>query len=351
MLATTAIYAVTPQGADLARRLAAEYAGLVCVPERLARKGEHGFATLRECVAEGYARFSRHIFVAATGIVVRCIAPHLRAKSTDPAVVVLDQKGRFAISLVSGHLGGANALAEDVARITGGTAVITTATDTEALPSLDMVAMESGCAIHNLDAVKHVNGALLAQTPVCVFDPDNRLGLRQSPAAHLFRFAESTEEALAGGPAVIVTWRDPMCLGPGEQTLILHPRILHLGIGCRKGRSADAIEQFVRSELATRMIALESLAGIASVDAKASEKGLLEAADRLGLPLQFYPSDALKGIKVPNPSDKPEKAVGTRSVAEAAAIVAATTPQGLGHLIQEKIKDSGTTLAVAMERA
>ncbi|UZP66221.1 cobalamin biosynthesis protein [Desulfovibrio mangrovi] len=351
MLTTTAVYALTPQGAEIARRLAAEYGGLVCVPERMAKAGEHGFGTLRECVGEGYSRFARHIFVAAAGIVVRCIAPHLQHKSTDPAVVVLDQQGRFAISLVSGHLGGANALAQDVARITGGTAVITTATDTESLPSLDMVAMEAGCAIHNTPAIKHVNGALLAGQPVTVFDPEDRLSLQTGPHAHLFTFTDTMAEAACGGAAVLVTWRDPMCMALGEQTLTLHPKVLHLGIGCRKGRSADAIESFVRKELATRMIALESVADIASVDAKADEAGLLEAAQRLGVPIQFYAADALKGIKVPNPSAAPEKAVGTRSVAEAAAIVAAGTERGAGILIQEKLKDSGTTLAVAMEIA
>jgi cobalamin biosynthesis protein CbiG len=351
MLTTTAVYALTPKGAELARRLAAEYGGLVCVPARMAKEGEHGFGTLRECVGESYARFTRHIFVAAAGIVVRCIASHLQHKSTDPAIVVLDQQGQFVISLVSGHLGGANALAQDVARITGGTAVITTATDTESLPSLDVTAMEAGCAMHNIGAVKHVNGALLAGQTVTVFDPDNRLGLQTGPHAHLFNFTETMDEAACGGAAVLVTWRDPMCMALGEQTLVLHPKVLHLGIGCRKGRSADAIESFVRRELATRMIALESVAGIASVDAKADEAGLLEAARRLCAPIQFFPADTLKGVKVPNPSEAPEKAVGTRSVAEAAAIVSAATGRGAGILIQEKLKDSGTTLAVAMEIA
>ncbi len=356
MLHTTAIYALTPQGAQLARRLAAEYGGLVCLPHRMAREGEHGFAALRECVAEGYARFGHHIFIAAAGIAVRCIAPHLHTKSTDPAVVVLDQQGRFVISLVSGHLGGANALAQDIARITGGTAVITTATDTESLPSLDMVAIEAGCAIHNPQAVKHVNGALLADLPVTVHDPHNALRLRESPHAHRFRFADTPDDALCGGSestaedsAVLVTWRDPMLFAPGEHTLVLHPRVLHLGVGCRSGRSADAIESFVRRELATRMIALESVACLASVDAKSDEQGLLEAARRMGLPVRFFPADALKGIPVPNPSDKPLRAVGTRSVAEAAALASAAATGKNTLLIQEKIKDSGTTLAVAME--
>lgn len=349
-LVTTALYALTPQGAEIARRLAAEYGGLLCLPHRMAQDGEQGFATLRECVGESYARFARHIFVAATGIVVRCIAPHLQGKSTDPAVVVLDQKGQFVISLVSGHLGGANALARDVARITGGTPVITTATDTEDLPSLDVVAMESGCTLHNISAVKHVNGALLAGRTVTVIDPHNRLGLQTGRHAHLFNFTDSPDTA-EGGPAVVVTWRDAMSMPLGEQTLVVHPRILHMGIGCRKGRSADAIESFVRRELATRMIALDSISGIASVDAKAQEPGLLEAARRMGLPVQFFPAETLKGITVPNPSDKPEKAVGTRSVAEAAALVAAGVTDGTARLILEKIKDTGTTLAVAMEIA
>ncbi len=347
MITATAVYALTEQGAELARRLAAEYGGLVCVPERMARSGEQGFRTLRDCVAESFSRFSRHIFITAAGIAVRCIAPHLRDKGSDPAVVVLDQAGKHVISLVSGHLGGANDLARSVACSTGGTAIITTATDTAGLPSLDIVAMEAGCAIHNLAAVRHVNGALLAEESVSVYDPADLLRLRQSTHAERFRFVETPWEALGDGPAVLVTWRDALLFSPGEQTLVLHPPVLRLGIGCRKGRSVSAIETFVRRELGTRMIALASVAEIVSVEAKAEEPGLLAAARALGKSIRFFPAETLARVTVPNPSEAPQRAVGTRSVAEASALSAAAE-QGPARLVQEKCKDSGTTLAVAL---
>ena len=111
--------------------------------------------------AETFPLYRQHVFIAAAGIVVRAIAPHLRSKRVDPAVVALDQRGKHVVSLLSGHLGGANRLAEEVAAITGGVPVVTTATDTEGVVSIDLLAEEKGLVLSNPEAVKGVNMALL----------------------------------------------------------------------------------------------------------------------------------------------------------------------------------------------
>ena len=180
-----AVYALTPQGARLARGLANELRADLYLPGKLAGPGERAFDSLPELVADVFHEYAGHVFVAACGIAVRAVAPHLRSKAQDPGVVVLDQNGRHAVSLLSGHLGGANDLARRAAAFTGGEAVITTATDSAGLPSLDILARDSGLAIENLEAVRTVNAGLLAGQTVQVFDPEARLAV---PAKHCQRF-------------------------------------------------------------------------------------------------------------------------------------------------------------------
>jgi cobalt-precorrin 5A hydrolase len=143
------------------------------VGERLADDADDAqvFLRLGKALAQNFPRYAGHLVFAASGIVVRTIAPLLKDKTQDPAIVVLDQRGRWAISLVSGHLGGANTLAQEAASILGGQAVITTATDSAGLPSLEMVALERGIKVENLSALSKVSGTLLAREPVPVFDP------------------------------------------------------------------------------------------------------------------------------------------------------------------------------------
>ena len=157
-------------------------------------------------VAEEFSRHEAHVFVCASGIAVRAIAPLLATKDVDPAVVVLDQEGRFAVSLLSGHLGGANALAEAIARATGGQAVITTATDLAGLPAIDLLAKERGMAIPDLAAAKAVSAALLDGTSIPLVDPEARLLAPDDPRLAHFP-PVSADEARTLPLAVWVDWR------------------------------------------------------------------------------------------------------------------------------------------------
>ena len=124
-----AIYALTSQGVSLANRMGAKLGGTVYASRRLEVEGATPFDSLSHLISVTFNAFDGHVFVAASGIVIRCIAPHIQSKETDPAVVCLDQTGRYAISLLSGHLGGANDLATQCARVVGGQPIITTATE------------------------------------------------------------------------------------------------------------------------------------------------------------------------------------------------------------------------------
>ncbi|WP_243357952.1 cobalt-precorrin 5A hydrolase [Fundidesulfovibrio terrae] len=339
MTGRLAVYALTPQGARLARGLAGEFGADLYLPRKLAGPDEKAFDSLPAQVAEVFHSYQGHLFVAACGIVVRAVAPLLKGKSQDPAVVALDQAGRHAVSLLSGHLGGANDLARRAAAVSGGEAVITTATDTAGLPSLDLLARDSNLAIENLGAVKNVNAGLLEGRIVQVFDPEARLVI---PQAHcgLFEWVGAPHLLEADRPCVAVSWREGSF---PAACLKLRPRVVVAGTGCRKGTPASEIVEAVREACARRGVAVKSLAALASIEAKRGEPGLREAADVLGLDLIFFPASRLGEVAVPNPSANALKHMGVESVCEAAALLAT----GADTLLLPKMKTKTVTVALA----
>ncbi|MCA1906153.1 MAG: cobalamin biosynthesis protein [Desulfarculus sp.] len=339
-----AIYALTATGAESARRLApalGEGARLF-LPERLAQTeaGETAFARLAPILAANWAAFGGHVLFAAAGIVVRALAGLIQDKASDPAVVVCDPAGRHAVSLLAGHLGGANALARRVAAALGGQAVITTATDQAGLPSLELVASEAGLRVENLKALAGVSAALLDGRPVALDDPEDWLASRlERDWPGLFPAAGPQ-----ANPSVGVDWRarPPR---PGE--LLLRPPALWLGLGCNRGTAVAEMDELLTRVLAEAGLSPLALAGLASAIAKADEAGLLALALARNLKTSFYDAQTLDAVAVPNPSDQPRRHLGTRSVAEAAALIAAGPG---GRLLVEKQKSGNVTLAVAWGR-
>ncbi len=282
------------------------------------RRGATGFRSLAQLVARTFHSCDAHIFIGATGIAVRTIAPHLKSKTSDPAVVVLDHQGRFVISLLSGHLGGANALAGRIADLVDGTPVITTATDVEGVPAIDVLAGEQGLVIGNPERIRDVNGALVEGRPVAVQDPEDRLGLSQRTDLDrcFVRGANAGSGESAIGPGVVVDVHVPGT----RPELVLHPRVLSVGIGCRRGVTEEQVAHALQTVLKEHGLAAGAVAGLASVDLKADENGLLLAAGTLGLDIYFYSVEDLKDMDVPNPSRRVEQHIGVRSVCEAAAL-------------------------------
>ncbi|MFO7785847.1 MAG: precorrin-4 C(11)-methyltransferase [Thermodesulfobacteriota bacterium] len=342
----TAVYGLTPQGARTAATLARALKGDLFLPEALAlRHRALPFRALLETVAQTFDRYESHVFVAAAGIVVRAVAPLIRSKDLDPAVVVLDSEGRFAVSLLSGHMGGANRLALEVARLTGGEPVITTATDTAGLTGWDLLAADRDMAIANPEAVKTFNMALLSKEPVSVLDPENRLGLKSAPETG------ATEAARAAGTSVsearlsvIVTW-ESIPEAAFTDSLVLHPRCLVAGVGCNLGTSSREILDLIESTFLRHGLSPASLSSLATIEAKQNEPGILEAAESLGVVATFYPADALRYVPVPNPSGTVKRHMGVESVCEAAALKRA----GGGRLLVPKTLSRNATLAIALE--
>ena len=218
-----AYIAFTAQGLALAQRLAA------ACPGSVARGGADG-VPLADWTARQFAQSDALIFVGAAGIAVRAIAPHCRSKAADPAVVVLDEGGQFAIPLLSGHLGGANDLARWLAAVCGAVPVITTATDGRGVFAVDEWARRQNCAVAEPERIKKISGALLAGEPVH-YAAD--WPLQGTPPAGVM----PTDTADCADFALTLT--------PRGEALHVVPRIAALGIGCKRGTSADLGGPFV----------------------------------------------------------------------------------------------------------
>ena len=340
-----AIYALTETGADTARRLHAAWpvSGLF-LPERLCRPEDAAtpFDSVASALAGNFRSFSGHLVFAACGIVVRIIAPLLRGKDLDPAVVVLDQNGRFAISLVSGHLGGANRLAQKAALVLGGTAVITTATDTAGLPSLDVTAQGLGYQLDNLPALAGVSRRILEQEKVGVWDPQGwLLGRMEKWRENFTRLLSAPSAEQLEQPLV---WVGPEELPENSAWLGIRPPCLALGLGCNRGTSEAEISRLFDTVMNQNRLSRKCVALAASAGAKKDEAGLLDFARGLAVQIIFYNPEQLNQVEVPRPSEVVLRHMGTKSVCEAAAILASNR----GRLIAPKAKAKNATMALAL---
>jgi cobalt-precorrin 5A hydrolase / precorrin-3B C17-methyltransferase len=281
-----------------------------------------------EALPRAFAECDGVVAFLATGAAVRLLAPHLGDKTTDPGVVCVDEARRFAVPVLGGHAGGANALAARVADALGATPVVTTASDATGVPGLDTL----GWPVEG--AVAAVGRAVLDGAPVRL-DADATWPLPALPS-HV------REDASSDAPVLRVTDR----VEPAHaRTAVLRPPSLVVGVGASRGVGADELLDLVDTALADAGLSPASVRHLATVDAKADEDGIVEAARRRGWGVVTYGAPALALVDVPNPSDAPLRAVGTPSVAEAAARV--RTDGGESTLVVEKRASARATVAVA----
>ena len=286
-----------------------------------------------------WAHYDGLICIMAAGIVVRAIAPLFRDKKVDPCVLVLDEKGQFVISLLSGHLGGGNELARKVEVITGGTAVITTASDVTGHTALDLWAAENNLRVQNPQRLAGVSAKLVNEGEVSFF---STLECGRLPAD----FKVVDEQALAD---IILSCG---AIDPVEHpdALVLCPCNLYLGMGCNRGAKAVDFELAVTELCAQYRLDRRAIAGIASIDLKADEAGLLQFARDNNLPLRFYTAEELNRVEGVSHSAAVMTATGAKGGAEPAAMLAAgdgSISGQLGQLRVRKIKWKDVTAAVA----
>lgn len=346
-----AILSVTYKGAKLAARLAAALDGEITVfakAGRCASESQIAYEQLGGLIQTIFSKFDGLIFIMATGIAVRVIAPEIQNKRVDPAVVVIDDGACHAISLLSGHLGGANDLARRVAAVSGAEPVITTATDVAHKPAADTLAVKLGLAIEPFEELKGINAAIVNEDRV-IFCLDDELkqaleycAVAQEMGVDVQPLKKLTDQN-DYDRAVVITDKDLYMFKPH---LYLRPATLAVGIGCRRDTESALIYEALR--LACKKIgrSIHSIAVLASIDIKNDEIGLLSVSQQLALPLQFFNQVQLaKAIETYqlDESGFVKKQIGVGNVCEAAALLSGRSQK----LLLSKTKYPKVTIAIA----
>ena len=352
-----AILCLTRNGARQGHKLAARMPGShLFLPDRLRKESEAGsqakfFDDFAACFSRVFRNYAGMICIMASGIVVRSLGGLMTSKYKDPAVVVVDEKGRYAISLLSGHQGGANSLAKMAAAYLGGQAVITTATDVNGKPAVDMMARDIDALIKPPGNIKLINRALAEGETVYLYspwplNPEWGQGFVSRPWRNATGGLNGIETDRIQAPAVVLDCR----YSPrnSDELIFLLPRNLHLGIGCRKGVDYEQLKLAVRTVLDVFCIDKGCIVSLASIDIKAREAALLRLARELQLPLRLFAREELAVLEGSfEGSEWVKQNIGVDGVCEPAARLAAKT----GTTIVPKQKIGPVTISVAMEKS
>ncbi len=321
-----AAIATTPQAAQKLQPLCASINAILYVPPSLSSlKGTQVYTdSLKTHIARLWQTHQALIFGLACGAVVRLIAPLLQHKSVDPAVIVIDEQGQFIISLCSNHQGGADRLTRLLAQQLGATPILTGASTALGFSGIDQLGVPWGWQPGQGDWTK-VSAAFAHQAPIQVV---------QEAGSTLWQTALPEEHSLIFTPGDSVAakiWISPKQQQWDENAEIpevqWHPRVLWVGVGCERHTPRSAIETAIDQALQTQSLAISAIAGIATLDLKATEAGLVELCQDRNWPLRTFTPEQLRSIPVPHPSAVVEQEVGTPSVAEAAALKAAGVEQ------------------------
>ena len=308
--------------------------------------------SLVEVTGEWFGICDAMIFISSVGIAVRAVAPYLRHKSSDPAVVVMDEKGKFCISLLSGHAGGANELTNRIAGFTGAVPVVTTATDLEGKFAVDDFARKNGLVVTDWEMAKRISAAVLEGERIGIY---SELPLEGDLPGELF-FVES-DCYKDTSYTVCISCRVPeriqwlKSLRKRRDSLMvlqLVPKCLAAGIGCRKGTSEQAIEHAVKQCFREEGFLEEALCSVASIDLKKGEEGLLGYCRGRNLPFLTYSAEELgQAVGEFSESRFVEEVTGVSCVCERSAVLAAGS--GCELLCPKRIYD-GVTVALAGKR-
>ncbi len=291
------------------------------------------------------------IFVGAIGIAVRAIAPYVKSKATDPAVVVIDDRGQYIIPILSGHIGGANKLARDIADSLGAEAIITTSTDINGVLGIDEWAVNNGLIIDETSAIKRVSSKLIASNSIKI--------------ASIYKITKDNNESV--GNIEIHEFDSPININKNcseydviidyhniinnksndadSSPLHLIPQTLIVGIGCKRGTSKEAITAAYKEFLCTNNISPKAICGLASIDLKSNEQGLLDFAYEERLDISFYTADELNSVEGDyTGSEFVKRITGTDNICERSAVFRG----GKGsRVIVNKSRYDGITMAIA----
>lgn len=325
------------------------------------KAGWQPYHRLAEIVPQVFQRCDAMIFIMAAGIAVRTVAPHLASKLSDPAVLVMDEGGRHIISLLSGHIGGANRLTEYLAASLGADPVITTATDVNRLLAPDVLAAELAAVPFPKENLVIFNGGLLEGKSLHYLLDSTLPGTAEYEAVlikhgigYVLCEAGSLQERLCKMQAdhdrlYVIIAASSKELPTAENMLYLHPRRLIAGVGCRRGTGCELIVQALESACASLDWPAARLSALASTNVKADEQGLLQAAAELSLPVKFFANqelaDKIAELALQE-SAFVKKTIGVGNVCEAAALCCVDS----GKIALPKTKFEKVTVALIWEK-
>lgn len=335
-----AVYAITRHGLGLARRAFEGLPGAdLFVSEKLADmvRGDLPAGTRRFPLPMGplleqtFKAYDAHVFVISVGAVVRMIAPLLENKKVDPAVVCVDDAGRFSICVLSGHVGRGNAFTERVADVLGATPVVTTASDAMGTLTVDILGRELGWVLDDMDRnVTRGCAAVVNAAPVVFVQETGEPSFwpleRALPAGVTYATSLEGVDATAYEILLVATDRLVERSHPAhwENAVIYRPKSLVVGIGCDRGAPVDMVARGVDKLLAEHGLSAKSVKALATIDKKADEQALLMLSEQRRWPMLVYSAEQLDVVPgIQNPSETVKKHVGARGVAEPAALLAA----------------------------
>ena len=290
------------------------------------------FENLKELVSQIFCEYEALIFISSCGIAVRMIAPHIRSKLIDPAVIVTDEQGKFAVSLLSGHIGGANALTKLIAEKIGAVPVVTTATDVGGKFSPDSFASANNLHICEPDLAKQIAAAIVN---------GEKIGFKSD-----FEFVNRPDEFFDNDSAELgICVSADASQNPFRSTLHLIPKNIVIGVGCRRNIDKDVFSDFIINQLSEFHLSVNRISAIHSINLKKAENAVISFAEKYKIPLKFFTAEELMSVEGSfSHSDFVMKTTGADSVCERSAAA------GGGKIIVSKQMGRGVTFAAAETR-
>ncbi|MDO4691967.1 MAG: precorrin-4 C(11)-methyltransferase [Porphyromonadaceae bacterium] len=349
-----AVVAVSPAGQQIARLLLSEYPKEISIFSPHPGESVEQISDIKTLTAERFRQYDAWVFIGAMGICVRSIAPHIQHKYQDPAVINVDSTGRFVVSVLSGHIGGANELTNRIAATLGAEAVVSTQTDNTGLWALDLLGRKYGWkTINNCDGLNR---------PIALYTNERKTALlleikdrgtfdlEHSKAAHVDIFYD--RESFRAEDYELVLVVSPRRYETTTPTIQFIPRILTFGLGCRYQCDPLDIPEYIETQIRERGFFPEAIYRIGTIDLKKDEPLLRELLSRWDIrQADIYTAEELAPVEIPNPSQKVYEVTGVYGVAESSARLSAR----LGSILIEKQKGmihqgNDFTFALAIDR-
>lgn len=349
-----AVVAITKHGIEIARRLKARvHEWDIYVPDKF-KDGKDDINWYSDpsplAIGKLFKSYDGLVCIFSLGAVIRLVAPHMKDKKTDPAVVVIDDKAQFVISTLSGHLGGANALARLIASILNATPVITTAADVNETIAVDLLGREFGWIIDDERNVTKVSGCMVNEEKVGIYQDagERNWWFNDRPLPANVQLFNNIDELASSDckATLIITNRllDQKYEQLLEKAVVYRPKSLVIGLGLHWDTSKDEIVQGIQTTLQEAGLSFKCVRNVATINREAMVKGLQEFSSEYKIPVEYFDKSQLSTIDVPNPSNTVMRFEGTPSVSEAAAMFSAKNNK---LLVQKRKFPPNLTVAIA----